>query len=92
MFRILNRHLQLLGGSGYQWIRRVEQMFNILNIVAKLRNYSPLVCKFLDKVTKFFHGSTAAAERRSYLLEQLGLRNGRLGAIGLPIALSIRRP
>ncbi len=65
-------------------------MFNILNIMAKLRNYWPLVCKFLDKVTKFFHACPAAAERRSYLLEQLGLRNERLGAIGLPIALAIQ--
>ena len=65
-------------------------MFNILNATAAVRNYSPLVCKFLDKVPEFFHGSPAAAERRSYLLEQLGLRKGRLGAIGLPIALSIQ--
>ena len=65
-------------------------MFNILNIMVKLRNYSPLVCKFLDNVTKLFHACPAAGERRSYLLEQLGLRNDGLEAIGLPIALSIR--
>ncbi len=65
-------------------------MFNILNSVAKLRNYSPLVCKFLDNVAKLFHACRAAARRRSYLLEQLGLRNDGLEAIGLPIALSIQ--
>jgi len=65
-------------------------MFNILNSVAKLRNYSPLVCKFLDNVTKLFHACRLAAGRRSYLLEQLGLRNDGLEAIGLSIALSIQ--
>ena len=67
-----------------------EQMFNILNSVVKLRNYSPLVCKFLDNVTKLFHARSAAAGRFPYLLEQLGLRNDGLGTIGLPIALSIQ--
>ena len=65
-------------------------MFSILNSMAKLRNYSPLVCKFLDNVTKFFHVCPAAPERSSYLLEQLGFRNRALVAIGLPIALSIQ--
>ena len=65
-------------------------MFNILNSVAKLRNYSPLVCKFLDNVTKLFHDRRLATGCRSYLLEQLGLRNDGLEAIGLPIALSIQ--
>ena len=62
-------------------------MFNILNIVAKLRNYSPLVCKFLDNMTAFFCARLAAARRCSYLLEQLGFRNSSAAAIGLPIAL-----
>jgi len=92
MFRILNKHLQRCGGRVYQSIGGPEQMFNILNIMAKLRNYSPLVCKFLDKVTKLFDACPAAGERRSYLLEQLGLRNADLAAIGLPIALLFRRP
>src|SRR5258706_12687026 len=89
MFRILNRHLQLFRGSGDQWTGRAEQMFNILNSMAKLRNYSPLVCKFLGNVTKLFHDRRLATGCRSYLLEQLGLRNDGLEAIGLPIALSI---
>jgi hypothetical protein len=62
-------------------------MFNVLNSGAKLRNYSPLVCKFLDNVTKFFHACRLAGGHRSYLLEQLGLRNDGPEAIGLPIAL-----
>ena len=65
-------------------------MFNMLNSVAKQRNYSPLVCKFLDNVTKLFHACRLAAGRCSYLLEPLGVRNDGLGTIGLPIALSIQ--
>jgi len=90
MFRMLNKHLQLIGRLRYQQLGRAEQMFNILNIMAELRNYSALVCKFLDNVTKLFHACRLAAEGRSYLLEQLGLRNDGLEAIGLPIALSIQ--
>jgi hypothetical protein len=65
-------------------------MFNILNSGRKQRNYSPLVCKFIDNVTKLFHACRLAAGCRSYLLEPLGLRNDGLEAIGLPIALSIQ--
>jgi len=65
-------------------------MFSILNRVAHLRNYSPLVCKFIDNATKSFHALLADARRRSYLLEQLDLRNDGLEAIGLPIALPIQ--
>ena len=65
-------------------------MFSILNSVAHLRNYSPLVCKFIDNATKSFHARLAAARRRSYLLEQLDLRNDGLQAIGLSIALSVQ--
>jgi len=52
--------------------RESEQMFNILNTVAKLRNYSPLVCKFLDNVTKLFHAADCYG-RRCYLLNSLAL-------------------
>ena len=67
--------------------RKTEQMFNILNTTAILRNYPPLVCKFLDKLTAFFHARLTVARRCSYLLEQLGFRNSSAAAIGLPIAL-----
>jgi hypothetical protein len=30
-------------------------MFNMLNMLRRLRKYSPLVCKFLDLVTGIFH-------------------------------------
>lgn len=63
-------------------------MFNILNTMAKLRNYPPLVCKFLDKLTAFFHARLTIARRCSYLLEQPGFRKGSIVAIGLPIALA----
>jgi len=65
-------------------------MFHILNSVAKLRNYSPLVCKFLDNVTKLFHACRLATGCRSYLLELYGLRNNALAANGLPIALPLQ--
>jgi len=67
-------------------------MFNLLNNAAKLRNYSPLVCKFLDRVTGIFRGSSEAARRCSYLLEWLGFRNPAPPAIGLSIALPMLRP
>ncbi len=62
-------------------------MFNILNKAADLRKYSPLVCKFLDNVTEFFHACLAIPRGASYLLELLGFRNRALAAIGPPIAL-----
>jgi hypothetical protein len=65
-------------------------MFNLLNIRAKLRKYSPQVCKFLDIVTGIFHAGTAAGRRCSYVFEQLGFRNSTGAAIGLPIALPLR--
>ena len=67
-------------------------MFNILNSVAKLRKYSPQVCKFLDNLTGISHARLPAVRHRSYVLEQLGFRNSALTAIGLPIALSSFRP
>ncbi len=67
-------------------------MFNILNATAAVRNYSPLVCKFLDNMTGFFHARLAAMRRSSYLLERLGFRDLSAAAIGLPIALLFRRP
>jgi len=67
-------------------------MFNTLNSVAKLRKYSPQVCKFLDIVTGISHARLAAAQRGSHLLERLGFRNTAGAAIGLPIALPSFRP
>ena len=63
-------------------------MFNILNTRATMRNYPPMVCKFLDNMTAFFHARMGAAQRCSYLLERLGFRNRTIKAIGLPIALA----
>ena len=59
----------------------------MLNNMTNLRNYPPLVCKFLDNMAAFFHGRRAAARRCFYLLERLGFRNLAVAAIGLPIAL-----
>ena len=90
MFRILNRHLQLFRGSGYQWIGTAEQMFNMLNNVTSLRNYPPMVCKFLDYMAAFFHARLRAAPRCSYLLERLDFKNRMVAVIGLPIALPLQ--
>src|SRR5260370_878785 len=87
MFRISNRHLQLLEGSAYQWTKRVEQMFNILNSVAKLRNSSPLVCKFLDNMTAFFQRVRSRRGSGCYLLEQMGFRKWEVAKVGLRFAL-----
>src|SRR5437879_13822932 len=67
-------------------------MFSILNSVAKLRKYSPQVCKFLDNLTGISHARLPAVRHRSYVIEQLGVRHSGLTAIGLPIALSSFRP
>jgi hypothetical protein len=67
-------------------------MFNILNILPRLRKYSPLVCKFLDIVTGIFHVGLVATRRCSYLSELLGFRNTAGAAIGLAIALPSVRP
>jgi len=92
MFRILNKDLRTMGRLKYYRIGRAEQVFNILNNVPRVRKYSPLVCKFLDKVTGFFHACLAAPRRSAYLLEGLGLRNHTLATIGLPIALTSLQP
>jgi hypothetical protein len=63
-------------------------VFNILNNLPMPRNYSPMVCKFLDKMTAFFHARPAVPRRSAYPLERLGFRNRTIKAIGLPIALA----
>ncbi len=65
-------------------------MFSVLNTTAILRNYPPLVCKFLDKLTAFPHAGLTIARRCSYLLEHPGFRNLTAAAIGLPIALPLQ--
>jgi hypothetical protein len=70
--------------------REAEHVFNILNTMAILRNYKPMVCKFLDNMTAFFHVRLAAARRCSYVLERLGFRNRSAAAIGLPIAIPLQ--
>jgi len=80
------------GRLKYYRIGRAEQVFNILNKMPRLRKYSPLVCKFLDKVTEFFHACPAAPRRSAYLLEGLGFRDRTRAAIGLPIALTPLQP
>jgi hypothetical protein len=72
--------------------RETEQVFTILNRHGALRNYPPLVCKFLDNMTAFFHARPAVPRRSSYLLEWLGFRNGAIKAIGLPIAVFPLQP
>jgi hypothetical protein len=64
-------------------------MFSILNASAMLRNSPPMVCKFLDSMTAFFHACLAVARRRPYLFEQLGFRNSAVSPIGLPIAIPL---
>ena len=65
-------------------------MFNMLNKATSLRNYPPMVCKFLDNMTAFPHARLRAAPHYSYLLERLGFKNRMVAAIGLPIALPLQ--
>jgi hypothetical protein len=65
-------------------------MFNILNTSPTLRNDPPLVCKYLDNVSGFFHVRLGAPPRSSYLLERLGFKRPTVAAIGLPIALPLQ--
>ena len=67
-------------------------MFNILNILVKLRNYSPLVCKFLDGVSAFPLGIPRFCGELFYLLEGMGFRNCRFPLFGFRIALPIGQP
>ena len=82
--------LATIPGPRVSMDRETEQMFNILNTLRTLRSYPPLVCKFLDNMSEFFHACLAGARRCSYLLEQLGFRNLTGTAIGLPIALPLQ--
>jgi hypothetical protein len=61
-------------------------MFSILNTMATLRNYPPMVCKFLDNMTAFRHVRPALTLPCSYLLERTGFRGPSNATIGLPIA------
>jgi len=67
-------------------------VFNILNMLPRLRKYSPLVCKFLAIVTGIFHVGLIATRRCFYLFELLGFRNTVGAAIGLRIALPSVQP
>jgi hypothetical protein len=67
-------------------------MFNILNRWIREGKNSPMVCKFLDSVSAFFHGIRGRHGRLFYLLERIGLRNSMFLPVGLRIAFLIERP
>jgi hypothetical protein len=67
-------------------------MFNILNKGIREGRNSPMVCKFLDSVSDFFHEVPGLKEGPSYLVERMGLKSGGLEPVGLRIAFAMWQP
>ncbi len=66
-------------------------MFNMLNTWIQMGKNSPMVCKFLSRMSAFPHGLLLLRPRPFYLLERMGLRNCVFPPVGLRIAFSISR-
>jgi hypothetical protein len=67
-------------------------MFNMLNTWFGEGKNSPMVCKFLSKMSAIRHSFAPVLQQRSYLLERVGLRNRGFQPVGLRIAFPIVRP
>jgi hypothetical protein len=67
-------------------------MFNMLNNEIPGGKNSPMVCKFLDSVSAFFHGIPGLKKRPSYLVERIGLTSGGFESVGLRIAFAMWQP
>jgi hypothetical protein len=67
-------------------------MFNILNTWFEKGKNSPMVCKFLSKMSAIRHSVALVLQPRSYLLERLDVRNRGFQPVGLRIAFPDRRP
>jgi hypothetical protein len=67
-------------------------MFNMLNSSIRKGKNSPLVCKFADSVSAFFHGIDGLCGSRSYLLERMDLRDCLFPYFGFRIALPMGQP
>ena len=67
-------------------------MFNILNTRMGKGKNAPLVCNFLDSLSKIVRSFRALFEASSYLPEQRGLTNLIFPLVGQRIAFSVHRP
>jgi len=67
-------------------------MFNMLNTWFEKGKNSPMVCKFLSKMSAIRHSFALVLQPRSYLLERLELRSREFQPVGLRIAFPIGRP
>jgi hypothetical protein len=67
-------------------------MFNMLNRSIQKGKNSPLMCKFADSVSAFFHEIDGLCGSRSYLLERMDFRDCLFPPFGFRIALTIGRP
>jgi hypothetical protein len=80
-----------VGGSSRKR-KRLEHMFNMLNTWFEKGKNSPMVCKFLSKMSAIRHSFALVLPPRSYLLERVDLRNRGFQPVGLRIAFPIRPP
>jgi hypothetical protein len=77
---------------GYKDGTRPEHMFNMLNRWIKEGKDSPMVCKFLDSLSAFFHGIHPFSGRPCYLLEEMELTDGTFPPFGFRTAFLICQP
>jgi hypothetical protein len=92
VFRILNTIVPGKRGLGYNDRVRAEHMFNMLNNGIRGGKNSPMVRKFVDSASAFFHGIPGLKKRPSYLVERMGLTIGGFEPVGLRIAFVIWQP
>jgi hypothetical protein len=67
-------------------------MFNMMNRWMEEGNNSPMVCKFLDSLSAFFHEIPRLGGSSSYLLERMDLRDDQSPRFGFRIAFPIWQP
>jgi len=67
-------------------------MFNMLNNRFLEGKNSPMVCKFLDSLSAFFHEILRCRRSAFYLFERMDFRDGQFPRFGFRIALPIYQP
>ena len=61
-------------------------MFNMLNTLPGRGKNSPMVCKFLSRMSSLPHSPFPAGEKPFYLLEGMDFKKSVFSAVGLRIA------
>jgi hypothetical protein len=67
-------------------------MFNMLNSYSEKGKNPAKVCKILDRVSAYSHGTTMPCGAPFYLLEGMGFRNCQFPLFGSRIAFDIWQP